>query len=150
MWQFAEIGCCWGQESLARERTNFVSFCVNVCGQKAICWNSPAFYSVSLAPSSRHGAWWCHNRVFFMLQTPGLKVFNRPVNHLVEKLTTKQQCWQPDLVPVVTPAIRHSCQLFSLFQAADWFMSTNEGFWLADMGPLTNMVCGSGRSVKCR
>ena len=41
-----------------QERTNFVSFCVNVCGQKAICWNSPAFYSFSLAPSSRHGAWW--------------------------------------------------------------------------------------------
>ena len=45
------------------ERTNSVSFCVNVCGQKAICWKCPAFYSVSLAPSSRHGAWWCHKRV---------------------------------------------------------------------------------------
>ena len=59
-----------------------------------------------------------------MLQTLGLKVFNRPVNHLVEKLTTKQQCWQPDLVSVVTPAIAVNG---SLFGAADWFISTNEG-----------------------
>ena len=54
-------------EDRRAEKTNFVSFCVNVCGQKAICWNSPAFYSVSLDPPSRHGAWWCHNRIFFML-----------------------------------------------------------------------------------
>ena len=45
------------------QRTNSVSFCVNVCGQKAICWKCPAFYSASLAPTSRHGACWWHKRV---------------------------------------------------------------------------------------
>ncbi len=63
-----------------------------------------------------------------MLQTLGLKVFNRPVNHLVEKLTTKQQCWQPDLVSVVTPAIAVNgflcfkvlIGLCLLMKASDW------------------------------